>query len=322
MDHPVSKSAVGLSEVPTLSTLVRPSTAKTTLTPLRVYVALGLGIVCIALSAIFTRDAGVPGTVSAFYRVGIAVLVLAIPLGREAARGKVATNRRIWLLAAGAGVFFAIDLGLWNTALFHTSAANATLLANDAPIVVGLGSLVIFHARLKLPYWIGLVLGLAGMGIIVGGDIFTGSGSRLGLGDVLALVAGVAYAGYLLTMQRVRADMETLPSLWIPGAAGALMLLVFNLAAHQPLWGFSSHAYLALIELGIISQVIGWLAINYALGHLPAAIVSATLLAQPVLTAIIAVPLLGEAMGPQQMLGGVVALSGIYLVNRGFARRK
>ena len=322
MNHTMSKSSAGLSEVTALPTIQRPSAADTSLPRLRVYLALGLGIVCIALSAIFTREAGVPGTVSAFYRVGIAVLVLAIPFGRGVARETVAPKRRVWLLAAGAGVFFAVDLGLWNSSLFHTSAANATLLANDAPIVVGLGSLLIFHARLRLPYWIGLVLGLLGMGIIVGGDIFTGAGSRLGFGDVLALVAGIFYAGYMLTMQRVRADMDTLPSLWIPGAAGALLLLVFNLATHQQMWGFSSHAYLALVELGIISQVIGWLAINYALGHLPAAIVSATLLGQPVLTAILAVPLLGEAMGPQQILGGAVALSGIYLVNHGFARRE
>jgi drug/metabolite transporter (DMT)-like permease len=301
--------------------MARQGAAGAHLPQLRVYLALGLGIVCIALSAVFTRDAGVPGSVSAFYRVAIAVVVLAIPFGREAARGTLTPNRRVWLLAAVAGVFFALDLALWNTSLFHTRAANATLLANDAPIIVGLGSLLIFHAQLRLPYWIGLVLGLVGMGIIVGGDVFTGAGSRLGFGDVLALTAGLGYAGYLLTMQRVRADLDTLPSLWIPGAAGALLLLVFNLVTHQSLWGFSSHTYIALLELGIISQVIGWLAINYALGHLPAAIVSATLLGQPVLTAILAVPLLGEAMGPQQLMGGGVALCGIYLVNRGFVRR-
>jgi drug/metabolite transporter (DMT)-like permease len=161
MVQSVSKSSAALSEVPALPAMARSSAAKTSLPRLRVYLAMALGIVCIALSAIFTREAGVPGTVSAFYRVGIAVLVLALPFGRELARGKVTFNRRIWLLAAAGGVFFAVDLGLWNTALFHTSAANATLLANDAPIVVGLGSLVIFHARLRLPYWIGLVLVLS-----------------------------------------------------------------------------------------------------------------------------------------------------------------
>ncbi len=157
------------------------------------------------------------------------------------------------------------------------------------------------------------------MGIIVGGDAFSRSGP--GVGDALALTAGVSYAGYLLAMQRIRAKMDTLSSLWIPGLTGALLLLLFNLATHQTLWGFPPHVYLSLLELGIISQVIGWLAINYALGHLPAAIVSATLLGQPVLTALFAVPLLGEALASRQLLGGLVALAGIYLVNRGFSRK-
>jgi drug/metabolite transporter (DMT)-like permease len=285
---------------------------------LRVYLALALGIVCIALSAIFTRVAGVPGTVSAFYRVAIAAVILAVPFGTPATRRRGAVAPRVWWLAAASGVFFALDLALWNTSLFQTSAANATLLANDAPIVVGLGSLVIFHAKLRLPYWAGLVLGLLGMTIIVGGDMF--SQSHLGAGDALALIAGVAYAGYLLSMQRIRAQLDTLSSLWIPGVTGAVLLLVFNLVTHEPFFGFPLHSYLALLALGIISQVVGWLAINYALGHLPAAIVSATLLGQPVLTAVLAVIFLGEALGPGQMLGGLVALAGIYLVNRGYVR--
>ena len=313
----MSKSPVTLSGVSSLPTSA-PDRRVGAVPRLRVYLALALGIVCIALSAIFTRDAGVPGTVSAFYRVGIAAVILALPFGRQVAQRRVSLDWRVWGLAAVAGIFFALDLALWNTSLFQTSAANATLLANDAPIVVGLASLLIFHSRLRLSYWMGLVLGLAGMGIIVGGDIF--SGSRLGIGDLLALTAGIAYAAYLLCTQRIRARLDTLASLWIPGVTGACFLLLFNLATSQQLWGFSPHVYMALLELGIISQVIGWLAINYALGHLPATIVSATLLLQPVLTAILAVPLLGEALGIRQLLGGLVALSGIFLVNRGFLR--
>ncbi|MGO8949855.1 MAG: DMT family transporter [Ktedonobacterales bacterium] len=285
---------------------------------LGIYLALALGIICIALSAIFTRVAGVPGTVSAFYRVAIAAIALGLPFVRQAARRSYVPSMRVWGLAAVSGIFFATDLALWNTSLFQTSAANATLLANDAPILVGLGSLFFFHAKLRVPYWAGLVIGLLGMSIIVGGDIF--SGSHTGAGDLLALTAGVAYAGYLLLMQRVRVHLDTLSSLWVPVMTGTLLLLALNLAMHQTLWGFSPHTYLALLGLGLISQVVGWLAINYALGHLPAALVSATLLGQPVLTAAFAVPFLGEALGPRQLLGGLIALFGIYLANRGFAR--
>jgi drug/metabolite transporter (DMT)-like permease len=60
----------------------------------------------------------------------------------------------------------------------------------------------------------------------------------------------------------------------------------------------------------------GYLALGYALGHLPASVVSPTMLGQPVLTALLAIPILGESLHPVQWIGGLVVLGGIYLVNR------
>jgi drug/metabolite transporter (DMT)-like permease len=288
-------------------------------TRLRVYVMLALGIVCIALSAIFTHWSGTPGAVSAFYRVAIAAVVLTPLMARGVATGRVSLDRRVWALAAVAGIFFASDLALWGTALFVVPVATATLLANNAPIFVGLGALLLFRERLGKVYWLGLAVALAGMAVIAGHDV--ASDRSLGVGDLLALTAGISYAVYMLATQRIRARLDTLTSLWIPGVSGALFLLVFALATRQPLLGYSGRAYLALLAVGLISQVVGWLAINYALGHLPASVVSVTLLGQPVLTAVFAVPLLGQALSQTQLLGGAVALVGIYLVNRGFARR-
>jgi drug/metabolite transporter (DMT)-like permease len=287
-------------------------------TRLRIYGALGFGVICIALSAIFTVWANLPGTVSAFYRVAIASAVLAAPFGLRVARGKVALDWRVWLLAGGAGIFFAADLALWNTSLLMIPAATSTLLGNDAPIIVGLGAMVLFRERLRPMYWLGLAVALLGMGTIVGRDLV--AGSNLGIGDLLSLAAGCSYAFYLLATQRIRSRLDTLASLWIPAATGSVLLLIFNLATRQPLAGFSVHSYLALLGMALVSQVAGWLAINYALGHLPASIVSVTLLAQPVLTALFAVPLLQQALSVNQILGGGVALVGIYIVNRSAVR--
>jgi drug/metabolite transporter (DMT)-like permease len=282
---------------------------------LRVYGALALGIICIAFSAIFVRWAEVPGTVSALYRVAVAVVVLGIPFARTARAGRVPWDRRTLVLAIGAGIFFSLDLALWNTSIFMTSVANATLLGNDAPIIVGLAALLLLRERLGLAYWLGLAIALSGMTLIVGLDVISHSG--LGGGDLLALAAGAAYGGYMLVTQLLRARMDTLPTLWIAGAVGIVILLPVNIAQHHALWGFSARDYLALLGLGLTSQVVGWLAINYALGHLPASVVSPTLLGQPILTALLGVPLLGEALSGRQALGGLVALAGIYLVNRG-----
>lgn len=293
---------------------------------LRVYGMLALGIMCIGFSAIFTRKAGTPGIVSGFYRfligeVALAPFVVRAWLrsrqGQTRSAGAGLRSRSFWLLAFGAGCFFMLDITLWNTSLFLTSAANATLLGNDAPIVVGLVAWLFLRERLRRAYWLGLGLALLGMGAIVGRDAFAHFNL---IGDLLALGGGVSYAFYLLCTQSVRNYVDTLASLWIPCAFSTVLLFVVNLALHQQLWGFSGATWFYIGAVGLISQAVGWMAINYALGHLPASIISVTLLGQPVLTALLAVPLLGEQLVPLQIIGGLVALSGIYLVNRGVGR--
>jgi drug/metabolite transporter (DMT)-like permease len=59
----------------------------------------------------------------------------------------------------------------------------------------------------------------------------------------------------------------------------------------------------------------GWLSINYALGHIRASVASVSLLGQPVVTALISVPLLNEALSWAQIGGGLLVLAGIGLAN-------
>jgi drug/metabolite transporter (DMT)-like permease len=68
--------------------------------------------------------------------------------------------------------------------------------------------------------------------------------------------------------------------------------------------------------MGLVSHLGGYLAINYALGHMRATSVSVSLLSQPVITALLSIPLLGESLSVQQIIGGALVLGGIYLVNR------
>jgi drug/metabolite transporter (DMT)-like permease len=83
-----------------------------------------------------------------------------------------------------------------------------------------------------------------------------------------------------------------------------------------PLTGYPAVTYWSLIALALVTQVGGYLCINYALGHLPASIVSPTMLGQPVLTALLAVPLLGEPLILVQIGGGLLVLGGIWLIHQ------
>ncbi len=290
-----------------------------------------MGAVCIGFSAIFTRWAGVPGSVSAFYRVVIATLVLAVPFavqwlrqrGQAAAQPDVieeekAAGRysptRILVVTALTGLFFALDLATWNTALGITTAANATLLGNTSTLWVSLGALLFFHEMLKRRFWAGMAVALAGAAIVVGHDVW--QHPSLSWGDVLSVISSLFYAGYLLGTGRVRRYIGTLSFMWISSAVAAILLLAYVLVTGQTLWGFSADTWRALFALGLVSHVLGWLSINYALGHLPAPLTAVSLLSQPVITAIAAVPLLGETLSPFQIGGGLLVLLGVYTVNR------
>jgi hypothetical protein len=66
-----------------------------------------------------------------------------------------------------------------------------------------------------------------------------------------------------------------------------------------------------------MSQLGAYLGLAYALGHLPATVTSVGLLAQVPLTALLAVPLLGEPLTTPYLAGGSLVLAGIYVVNSG-----
>jgi drug/metabolite transporter (DMT)-like permease len=282
------------------------------------YAALLVGIVSLGLSAMFVRWAGAPGPVSGFYRMAIAALVLGLPAARgmrqEAAGRPGRLSRRHVALAALGGLLFAGDLACWNTAVLLTNAANATLLANTSPVWVGLGALVLFRERLGWAFWAGLALALTGAAVILGQDIL--AQPELGLGELLGLTAGVFYGSFFLATERARDRLSPLTAWWISALSSTAALLALSLLFRQPLTGYSALSYLNLLAVALVTQVGGYLSISYALGHLPASIVSPTLLGQPVLTALLAIPLLGEPLGRDQVIGGALVLAGIWLVNR------
>jgi len=279
----------------------------------RSYLALGVGILSLGFSAIFVRWAGAPGTVTSFYRMAIAVVVMAWPFFRRARSGG-GLPRRGLLIAVLGGLFFAADLALWATGVVMSGATNPTLLANTAPLWVGLGAIVFFHERLSLGFWVGLLIAMAGAVLILGLDSLRDI--SLGVGTLAGLLAGIFYGGYILITQWGRESLDSLTYFWPAAASSAASLLVVCLALRQPLTGYSTLTYLNFVMLSLISQVVGYLVINYALGHLPASIVSPALLGQPVVTAILAGPLLGEDLSAWQVTGGVAVLVGVFIVHR------
>ncbi len=277
------------------------------------YLALAFGVVALGMSAIFIKWANAPGPVSGLYRMVIATTIVAIPFAREA-RQRAPFSRRHLFFAALAGLFFAGDIASFGTAVLITSAANATLLGNTAPLWVGIGTMVLFGEKLRPVFWGGLVLAMVGVLAIVGQDFVMSP--HLGGADLLGLVSGFCYGMFMLSTERARARLPSLVSWWVSAAASLVALFVLSLLMGLPLSGYPVTTYVNLVALALVTQVGGWLSVSYALGHLRASIVAPTLLGQPVLTALIAVPLLGQPLAMVQVVGGALVLAGILIVHR------
>lgn len=283
----------------------------------RAYFVLAIGVFAIGWSALFVRWSAVPGWTSAFWRMTIAQLVF-VPwaLGSRARQGAAAPpfTRDAVRAAIVAGVFFAADLAFFNTAVMVSSAANATLLGVNAPIFVALGAWLLYRERPTRRFWIGFALSFVGMLAIVGHDL--AKHPKLGLGDAFAVLGAACYAGYLLYVRRSRATMDALAFSAISGVTAAATLLIICLVIGTPLHGYPARSWWALLGLALVTQVMGHLSVAYSLGKLPVSVTSVALLGQAPITAILAVPLLGESLSALQVLGGALVLTGIYVVNR------
>jgi drug/metabolite transporter (DMT)-like permease len=281
------------------------------------FLILFLGILCISWSAIFVKLADVSGLSSAFYRMFIGFLgVLPIWLFRH----KAISDKKSIRIAVLCGVIFACDIAVWNISILLTKAAISTLIANLAPVWVGIGAILFMKEKPGRIFWIGTAISLFGVAIIVGIDkIYT---SRLNAGHFLAILASLFYAFYLLIMRKGRLKMDTVTFTTISMLASSVVLFVIAVATGSRLWGFSTPSWEALAGVGLISQLGGWLAINYAMAYMPATIASVSLLSQSVFTALIAIPVLGEKLTRMELFGAVIVLSGIFLVNKKMFKRK
>ena len=276
------------------------------------YLALLGGVVCIAWSAIFVRWTDIPGPASAFYRMLIPAVVL-LPTYFFDRRRKRLDLRTLGIIAFG-GLFFAFDLALYNTSILRTSAANATLFGNNTPIFVGLLTWLVFRKSPGRSFWLGLLTAIAGAVVILWSDMTRHA--QIGVGDLMALAASACFAVYLMVTEKIRNSTGTLPFLRLAMISSTLALLVMNLAMGISLRAPHGRTLWAVLGLGLVSQLGGYLFLTYALGHLPATLTSVSLLTQGPLTAGMAAILLGEPLSLAQIVGGLLVLAGVGLAHR------
>lgn len=273
--------------------------------------AILIGASLLGFAAIFVKwaQAGRTGVMAiGFYR-----MLFALPGAYLLVRGQGGAGGgagRLWAL--GAGFAFFLDLALWQAAMLHTGAANATLIVGGlSPIWVALFSALFLRLRYGWLGWTGQAVGLGGALILA-----LAKGARVGdgQGEAIAVAASVCYAGFTLVMGRARQHLQA-PQVLFWMSLGCLVCFgATGMLIQEPFSGFTPKAWGALLGLGLVVQLLAWWLNTWGLGHVDAALGAIGLQAQQVATIFLAAWLLNEPLKPLGILGAVAIVAGILMV--------
>jgi drug/metabolite transporter (DMT)-like permease len=297
--------------------------------------AILLGVLATATASILIRYAqnDMPSLVIAAYRLSIASLVLApIALTRHRLELRALTRGEIGL-GLLSGFFLAIHFATWITSLSFTSVASSVVLVSTAPLWVAVLTPFTLKEKLSHLAMVGLALALLGSAIVGLSDSCTVSAAAIRcppfseflsgtafLGDLLAVTGALAAAAYLLVGRRLRGKVSLVPYIFLAYGMGAIVLVGIMAAARESPLGYPPIAYLWLILLALLPQLVGHTIINWALRFLSAAFVAVTMLGEPIGSTILAYALLGETPSVVKIFGAILILLGIYIAARSEAR--
>lgn len=285
------------------------------------YAVLGGAQVAVGAAAIFARyalvDSG-PLAVAAL-RLSIAsVVLLGIALVRHSANAMVHTTSRQRILLAIAGLMMAIHFAGWIWSLEYTSVAISTLLVATTPLFTTLYDVLILRRPLPGAVWLAYVLAALGLAMVVGyNSVAPPIAGHALLGDILALLGAIAIGAYFIIVREVREELSTRTIVSHTYVWAAVALSIAALIARQPPPPLAATgAWLGILAMALISQLLGHTAMNASLRFFsPSAIATATLL-EPVFAAILAALIFAETMSLLAVGGGVVLLAAILIVLR------
>ncbi len=261
------------------------------------YALLALAVLAVSSASILVVLAAVPGFAAAFWRI-----LLSLPMFYMLYRPRIA---RIWTPFV-AGVALALHLSLWMESLFHASVAVSTTVVCTHSIFSGI-VMAFKGERPSALQVIGIFAALTGIYMLSGADP-----AAEPIGVALALAAAV-FGGVYFASARLARHYDFASYVFTTYLSAAIVSFVICLAMGVELVGFSLMSWVYIILLAVVPMLFGHTLLNYVLRHMEAVPVTATVMGEAVLAALLAAVLLGQKLPANTYAYMLVVLLGIAL---------
>lgn len=273
------------------------------------YIPILIGVISVAMSAIFVKMTTSDAGVTAFYRMLFSILLMAPVFLYSYLPELKKLSRRDWFFSAIAGVFLAFHFILWFESLNYTSVASSTVLVTLQPLFAFAGTYFFFKERLSIKTLLSGAIAIAGSIVIAYGD-FQISGSAL-FGDILALIACALITAYLLFGQDVRKRLSLVTYTFVVYSFSTITLFFYIIIKGESFGPYPGSEWMWFILLAIIPNLLGHTLFNWAVKWVSTNVISIAILFEPVGAAILAYFILGELVTTTQIMGGSIVIAGL-----------
>ena len=206
----------------------------------------------------------------------------------------------------------------FNYGLIYGSASQGALVYALSPAVVAVAAVFGLRESLSRRRLAGLVLSVAGATLVVASGEADRTAPRPLLGALCMLAGVFAWAHYTVIAKRFAGADQVVVIAWV-SLIGTAMLLPFAAVEllQTPMPRPTSGAWTGTVFLGAVASALAYVMYNRVLRELDAGLVGAYFTLDPLVGVAAAVVFLGEVLRTGQVVGGVIALLGMWLAASG-----
>jgi drug/metabolite transporter (DMT)-like permease len=232
------------------------------------------------------------------------------------------TLRDLWTFAYLGFFGVVVNQMCFTMGLRYTSVSHAAVIVGMGPIYT-LILAVLF--RLERATWhkvVGMTIALVGVAVLASENGMSARSPSL-LGDAITMTGSIGFATYAVLGKRVAGRYDALTMVAFNHFAGAIIILPVALRQARQLGPFYRWraipwpAWAAVLFMAVCSSALAYLLYFWLLRYLEASQLSAFTYLLPVLAVILGILLLGERGSLLQIVGGTLALAGVYWVESG-----
>lgn len=228
------------------------------------------------------------------------------------ARGQIRPLDGLVLGALGVAFYYAA----FNIGLATARATDAGVIQAAIPAASALFAIPLLGERGTVRSWLGIALSTVGVIVLVAGTSAVGEGS-LG-GDLWIVLTVIDWALYNIAVRRISrraSDTAITAAALVYGAALVLPIGAFELSQGLPT--ITLEGALAVLFLAFFASALGYWLWSYGLSRLETGRASTYLNLLPLVAVISGALVLGERVGPIELAGGALILSGVALAGKG-----